>query len=461
MIGNFLSGILAFTNWVWGWPMLIWLIGGGVVLSVKLGFIQFRKLPFILKHTIGKSMGEKGKDGKFSGWQAVTGALASTLGAGSIVGAALAIGYGGPGGVFWMWVTGLIACVIKYSEVVVAMKYRIRVNGAWKGGPQVYLPAATGMKWLGVLFAVICIITKFFGSSAQVAAVVDTFSIFHISRTVITVTLTVIAGVIVMLGMGGLLAFTEKCVPIMSTLYFGAGILVILLNIQNLPGAVASIFRYAFTGRAAVGGFSGASLAMCIRWGLARGIYSNDAGNGATTIMHSVAEVNHPVQQGMWGVFEVFCSTLVICSVTCLAILCTGVWQQDIIPATYTITAFTQTLGVAGKVIVSISTLLFCFTTAVAGIMVGSEQIGSLVGSKAGTASKLLYMVLLVAGGMFGMKTMISYTDFFAFLMIATNTVGVYKCANDIVALTKEYFSDPEKWEAEKWPHWVELEKQD
>ncbi len=145
-----MNPIIAFTDWVWGVPMLIWLVGGGLFLTIRLGFLQFTKLPFILKHTIGKSFGKKGEGDRFSGWQAVTGALASTLGAGNIVGTAMAIGYGGPGGVFWLWVTGLVACAVKYSEVTLAMKYRhINEKGEWEGGPQYYLSEATGWKWIG------------------------------------------------------------------------------------------------------------------------------------------------------------------------------------------------------------------------------------------------------------------------------------------------------------------------
>lgn len=455
--------ILDFTNWVWGYPMLIWLVGGGIFLSFRLKFIQFTKLGFILKNTIGKAFSgrEKGSD-RISGFKAVTGALASTLGAGNIVGTALAIGYGGPGGVFWLWLTGFFACMVKYSEVVLSMKYRHRKKGLWYGGPQYYLSEATGWKWLGVAYAFFATITLFIAASAQIGAVVDTLEVIHIPRTAATVVLIAAAAVIVIGGLTRLLGFTEKIVPAMSVIYIVGGLAVIALNIQELPEAFLSIFRYAFTGRAAVGGFAGATAASCIRWGVARGIYSNDAGTGVTTITHAAADVNHPVQQGMWGVFEVFFDTIVVCSITCFAILTTGVWTTDAPTSVYTITAFQQSLGPAvGGFIVSVSLTLFCFTTAVAQTMFGCDQLVKLFGEKVRVAGRYAFLALMFVGGLVGIGALINYLDFFVAIYIALNMTGVYWCNGQIKALTEEYFANPKRWETERWQPYVEMEKDD
>ena len=318
-----LEAILTFTNWIWGIPMLILLVGGGCFLAVRLNMLPYRKLPFILTHTIGKSFTKiEGSDGQFSGWQAASGALASTLGAGNIVGTAMAIAFGGPGSVFWLWIAGLAACAVKYTEVTTAMLYReIDQKGNWVGGPQYYLGNATGWKWTGELYTILCLFALFFAASAQIGSGVDHLVALGANRTLSALILTLFCIAVVVGGMRNLLAVSEKIVPFMSILYVGGALLVILLNIENFPHAFYSIFRYAFTGKAAVGGFAGATLAACIRWGICRGVYSNDAGTGYTTMVHTVAAVNHPVQQGMWGVFEAFFDTLVVCNLTCFAIL--------------------------------------------------------------------------------------------------------------------------------------------
>ncbi|MCI6639366.1 MAG: amino acid carrier protein [Pygmaiobacter massiliensis] len=454
-----LDAIMAFTNWLWGIPMLIWIVGGGLFLSVRLGFLQFTKLGFILKNTIGKSFGKKGEDGKFSSWQAVTGALASTLGAGNIIGTAMAVGLGGPGAVFWLWMTGLLCCVVKYSETTMAMKYRrLNSKGQWEGGPQMYLSAGTGWKWISPLYAVICIVCLFLAASAQIGSGVDNLAALGAPRMVSTVVLTVLAALVVVGGMKSLLSVTEKVVPIMSVMYIVGALVVIVLNIANLPGALADIFRYAFTGRAAVGGFAGSTFALCVRWGVARGCYSNDSGTGVTTISHAVADVNHPIQQSIWAVFEVFFDTIIVCTLTCLVVLTTGVWQTGIDPSVMTMTGFQNTIGSVGGILVTVAVVLFTFTTACAQIEFTVAQFVKLFGEKSSNVCRWIMLALLLVGGIVGISALIAYVDFFAGLYTLVNLLGVYWCNGQIVALTKEYFSDTKKWETEKWPTWAAME---
>ncbi len=457
-----LSAILAFTDWLWGIPMLIWIVGGGFVMSLFLGFPQFTKLGFILKNTIFKGFGKKAEDGKFSSWQAVTGALASTLGAGNIIGTAMAIAFGGPGGVFWLWLSGLVCAVVKYCETTMAMKYRrINSKGEWEGGPQIYLSEGTGWKWISPVYAVICIICLFLAASAQIGSGVDNLAGLGAPRTITTIIVTVLVGVVVIGGMKSLLSVTEKLVPIMSGLYMLGAIIVILMNITAVPGAIASIFACAFTGKAAVGGFAGAIVTQSIRWGVARGCYSNDAGTGVTTITHAVADVNHPIQQSMWAVFEVFFDTIVVCTLTCLVILTSGVWTAEgIAPSVMTATAFGNNLGTIGSLLVTVAVVLFTFTTACAQIEFTEKQFVRFFGDKGGAYCRWIMLVLILGGGMIGIDALIGYVDFFAGVYTLVNMLGVYWCYKQIVELHKEYFSDTKRWETEKWAKWVALEKE-
>lgn len=456
-----LDAIMAFTDWLWGLPMLVVIVGGGFWMSARLGFPQFTRLGFILKNTIGKSFGEKGEEGKFSGWQAVTGALASTLGAGNIVGTAMAIAFGGPGGVFWLWLSGLFCCAVKFSEVTMGMKYRkLDEKGRWEGGPQIYLSEGTGWKWISPLYAVIAIICLFLAASAQIGSGVDNVVSLGAPRIPTTIILTVLAAVVVVGGMKSLLSVTEKLVPFMSIAYMIGAVIVLILNIQNVPGAFLSIFRYAFTGHAAVGGFAGAAVNMSIRWGVARGCYSNDSGTGVTTIVHAVADVNHPIQQSMWAVFEVFFDTIIVCSLTCMVVLSTNTWQLDVPASSMTATAFQNTIGLAGGLLVTVALVLFTFTTACAQIEFAASQFAKLFGEKNTGICRWIMLGLLLVGGIVGIGALIAYVDFFAGLYTLINLLGVYWCGSQIVALSKEYFSDTRKWETEKWPQWKAMEEE-
>ncbi len=458
----FLNGILAFTNWVWGIPMLILLAGGGIFLAFRLRFIVFIRLPFILKNTIGKSFGKenKKKKGKFSGWQAATGALASCLGSGNIVGTAMAIAFGGPGGVFWLWVAGLVSCAIKFAEVTMCMIHRhLDSRGNWEGGPSYYLSEATGRKWMGTVYAIACLFALFLAASAQIGSGVDNLVAMGAPRMVSTIILTLLCVAVVVSGMNSLMTYREKIVPIMSVLYVVGALVVILVNIDQLPGAFYSIFRYAFTGHAAVGGFAGAGVAACIRWGICRGVYSSDAGTGYTTMSHAVAEVNHPVQQGMWGVFEAFFDTIIVCSLTCFTILCTGVWQEEgVSSSAMTMTAFGSVLGTGGSLLVTVCLLLFTFTTACAQIQFACISLVKLVGEKGRIYGRWVLLAMVFVGGIVGIEALINYVDFGTFLMTVINMVGILICSGQVVKVTREYFDDPKKWETKKWPKWEQME---
>ena len=373
-----LDGIMAFTDWLWGLPMLIVIVGGGFWMSVRLGFPQFTRLGFILKNTIGKSFGEKGEEGKFSGWQAVTGALASTLGAGNIVGTAMAIAFGGPGGVFWLWLSGLFCCAVKFSEVTMGMKYRkLDEKGRWEGGPQIYLSEGTGWKWISPLYAVI----------------------------------------------------------------------VLILNIQNVPAAFLSIFRYAFTGHAAVGGFAGAAVNMSIRWGVARGCYSNDSGTGVTTIVHAVADVNHPIQQSMWAVFEVFFDTIIICTMTGLIIVITGAWDPSLglEGVNITMEAFRRGFSILpigsgfAPYFLTISLAFFAFTTILGWAYYSEKCLQYLIGKsrKKKLTYRWIYVLAVFIGPYLTVSAVWTSADIFIGLMAFPNLVALILLSGVVARETK------------------------
>lgn len=447
-----LAAILSFTNWLWGLPMLILLVGGGLLFTVLLGGFQFFKLPFILKNTIGKAFSKKNEHGKISGFQALTTALATTLGTGNIVGVALAIAYGGPGAVFWMWVVGLVASIIKYSEVTIAMKYREKnEKGDWVGGPMTYLSKGTGIKWLGPLFAIVAIPQLAVASSVQASSLGDTVAALGIPKLVSTLFIVAVVVIVVYGGVTRIVSVTEKMIPFMSIMYMLGGLIIIGLNASALPGVFASIFAGAFTGSAATGGFAGATLAMAVRWGVSRGIYSNDSGNGLTSIAHCNAHVNHPVQQGMWGVFEVFFDTLIVCTVTALVVLCSGVWQTMSADqgGSMTVTAFQQNLGTIGSLIVSVALFLFALSTVIVFVYYGEKMADALWGQLAAKITRLVYCAMLFIGSVVSLGVLIQLLDFGNAIIITINMIGLMIMFKDVKALTKEYFSNPAKYDQE------------
>ncbi len=464
-ISTILDYIMAFVNWVWGIPMLILLAGGGIYLLIRLHGVTLTKLPFILKNTIGKAFGKNNGsgDGKHSGWQAATGALASCLGTGNIVGTALAVAYGGPGAVFWLWVAGFVACTIKFCEVTMCMLHR-HINkdtGEWEGGPGYYLSEATGKQWPGFLYGIFCLLAMLVCASVQIGSGVDNLEAFGAPRIPSTIILTVLCAVVVIGGMNSLLKVTEKVVPTMSILFIVGALVVIFANITKIPGIFATIFASAFTGHAAVGGFAGCTIMGCIRWGLARGVFSSDAGAGYTTMSHAVADTNHPVKQGMWGVFEGFFDTIIVCTLTCLTILCTGVWQWDgLSSSAMTMTAFGTVLGRVGSLLVVVCLLLFTFSTACAQVEFACVSLVRLVGEKGRAIGRWIILALILVGGFLGVDALIGYVDLSIFLITIVNTPIILLCCKQVVNASNEYFSNPTKWDTEKWPKWEKMEEE-
>ena len=351
---------------VWGWPMLILLVGTGIVLTFRLKFIQIREFVYIIKSTLFK-MFSKSSDGhgEVTAFQAVATALAATVGTGNIAGVALAIAIGGPGAIFWMWLSAFFGMATKFSEVVLAIVYREKnKDGSISGGPMYYIKNGIKMPWLAKLFAMFGMLatlgTGNMTQSNAVASVLD--QTFGINKLFVGCVLAILAGIVIIGGIKRIGVVTEKLVPFMAAFYIIGAIVIIAKNIGAVPGAFALIFGSAFSTQAMTGGFAGASVKLMMKMGISRGVFTNEAGLGTAPIAHAAATTDHPVRQGMWGIFEVLMDTLIICTMTALVIIVTGQWNSGLQGAVLTTTAF-ETGFKGGSFVVAFGLTFFAFST--------------------------------------------------------------------------------------------------
>jgi AGCS family alanine or glycine:cation symporter len=445
-----IDALLTFSDWLWGIPMLVILVGGSLFLTIRLGFVQFRHFGFAMKETFGKIFHKQEGEGTVSPFQAATAALASTIGASNIVGVPVAIAFGGPGAVFWMWVVALIGCAAKISEIVLGIRYRsLNETGEYVGGPMYYLRGIKGGlgKALSVIFAFFLMIELIPSIAAQSLSAVQTASTLNIPPIVIAVLLVLPVALFVFGGIKTLGSFTEKLVPFMALTYLVGGIAVIISNIGNLPGAVADIFRYAFTPAAAVGGFGGAAVAQAIRWGTARGVYSNEAGMGTAPIAHSGAITDHPMRQAMWGVFEIVVDTLIVCTVTALVVLTSGLYQ--VLPsseaASIPARAFQALLGDGvGGVIVTASIFLFVLSTITVIAWYGKTQAEFLFGRTFGNIMVVVYIGAIVAGAYIELGVIYRFLDLLLATIIIPNMIGLILLSGEVKTLKDEFFGNPD-----------------
>lgn len=390
----FLSKLSGF---LWSGPLLVAFLLVGGYYSVRTGFFQIFHLPLWWKTTVGSLLKKKKRDGKgISQLQAMSAALASIIGTGSIAGVATAIFYGGPGAVFWMWVSAVLGMMTGCAEKTLAVRYREKdANGQWQGGPMEYMKKGLRLPKLAVIFALFGTAEALAGSNlAQANSIATTLSAaVGADRRVVGVVLAVIVSVVLVGGIKRVGRFSELLVPLMALLFMGGGLVVIIANRRAIPAAFAQIISYAFAPKAVVGGYS---MGMALRYGVARGVFTSEAGLGMSAIVHACADVEEPAEQGMWGIFEVFFSTIVICTVTALVILTSGVYvpeqamsmiESGVIPesmlgAPLVSACFESVLGKAGEWIVTISLLLFAFTSLLGGGYCGRRGLETLTGSK-------------------------------------------------------------------------------
>ncbi len=434
------------SDWLWGPPLIILLTGTGLYFTILLKCFQFRYPLYIFKQTIG-SVGKKPKgEGTVTPLQALTSALSSTIGAANIVGVPAAIMFGGPGAVFWMWFIALFAMAIKFSESVLAVHYREKnEQGEFVGGPMYYITKGLRMKWLGVFFSVALIVELIPSIMVQGNSVsVSLAETFSFNKIYAGIGIAFLIGLVVIGGVKRIGKVTEFIVPIMAGAYIGAGLLIFLTNLSAVPAFFSLIFSNAFTSTSAVGGFAGAALAETVRWGFARGLYSNEAGMGTAPIAHAAAMTDHPVRQGFWSVIGIVIDTLIVCTTTAFIVITSGVWtggnaSND--PAALTTDAFQHYYGSGGGYFVSISLVFFVISTIMVVIFYGVKQAEFLFGRLAGHVIKIVYLAAIIIGAAGGAKAIWGFLDLALVFIVVPNVIALLLLSRKVKALYTEFFT--------------------
>ena len=450
----------AVNSFIWGIPAMVCIIGVGLLLSVRTGFLQIRKFPYAIRTTIGRIFRRKdASDGAMTPFQAVCTALAATVGTGNIAGVAGAIAIGGPGAVFWMWCSALLGMCTKFAEVTLAVHFRERnKNGELVGGPMYYIKNGLGSRWqfLAVLYSLFGVLTVFgTGNATQVNTIVTAIDSALLATgsglNGILPTLNLIVGVVVammvaMVLLGGVKrigSVTEKLVPFMALFYIVLALGVVALNYRRFPAVLASIVGGAFDPRAVTGGAIG-SVFLSMQKGVSRGIFSNEAGLGTGSIAHDCADTHKPVKQGMFGIFEVFADTIVICTLTAMVILCSGVpvGYGSAAGAELTISGFTATYGGWSSVFTAVALCCFAFSTIIGWGLYGSRCIEFLFHTdKVVGPFLVVYSFVSILGATVDLGLLWSIADTFNGLMSIPNLIALLLLSGTVVKLTKEFFA--------------------
>ena len=450
-------------NFIWGVPAMICIIGVGLLLSVRTKFLQIRKFPYAMKQTIGKIFDKKdASDGAMTPFQAVCTALAGTVGTGNIAGVAGAIAIGGPGAVFWMWISALLGMCTKFSEVTLAVHFREKnAVGDWVGGPMYYIK--NGLKkhwhWLAFLFALFGVLTVFgTGNATQVNTITTaidsallSFNIIPESSTkVVNLVMGIIVAILVaMILLGGVKRIgrvTERLIPFMALLYIVLAFGVIILNIDRVPGVFHSIIDGAFHPASVTGGIVG-SFFLSMKKGVARGIFSNEAGLGTGSIAHACADTGEPVKLGMFGIFEVFTDTILICTLTAMVILCSGIpvgYGADA-GAELTISGFTATYGNWVSIFTAIALCCFAFSTIIGWGLYGSRCMEYLSSEKWVKPFMVVYALVAIVGATMDLGMLWSIAETFNGLMAIPNLIALFLLSGTVVKLVKDYFARQHK----------------
>lgn len=437
------------SGFVWGIPMLILLFGTGVIYTLVLGLPQVTKFIFTMKNTFLK-MFEKASEkheGDITPFQAVSTALAATVGTGNIAGVATAIASGGPGAIFWMWLSAFFGMATKMAEVTLSVAYReIDKNGFVTGGPMYYIKNGLGLPWLSTIFAFFGIFASFgIGNMTQSNSIsVAVSSTYGLNKLIIGIIIAVIAGIVVIGGIGRIAKFTEKLVPFMALLYILGAVVILIFNFKNIPSAFVEIFTTAFSPKAALGGAVGVTIKETIKLGVARGVFTNEAGLGSAPIAHAAAQTDHPVRQGIWGIFEVFTDTILICTLTALVIITTGQAYSGFTGAELTTRAFQVGFN-GGQHVVTIGLSLFAFSTILGWEYYGERCFQYIFGNKAIFIYRIFFIVLIAVGAVGGLQEIWVISDTLNGLMAIPNLIALILLIPVVKALTEDFFDNPER----------------
>lgn len=449
----------AVNNFVWGVPAMVCIIGVGLFLSLRTRFLQIRKFPYAIKTTLGRMFRKReASDGAMTPFQAVCTALAATVGTGNIAGVAGAIAIGGPGAVFWMWISALLGMCTKFSEVTLAVHFRERnARGDLVGGPMYYIKTGLSKywQWLAVAFSAFGVLTVFgTGNATQVNTITTAInsallnynvisdSAVNLSNIIMGITIAVLVGLVLLGGVKRIGSVAEKLVPFMAVFYIILALGVVLLNIENVPRVLYSIVYGAFNPSAVTGGVVGGFF-LSVQKGVSRGIFSNEAGLGTGSIAHACADTQKPVKQGFFGIFEVFTDTILICTLTALVILCSGVPVSygSAAGAELTILGFTSTYGNWVSIFTAVAMCCFAFSTIIGWGLYGARCIEFLFSSRVIKPFMVVYSLVAILGATVDLGLLWSIAETFNGLMSIPNLIALFLLSGTVVRLVKEYFS--------------------
>ena len=451
-VNSFLNGI------VMGWPGMILLVGTGVYYTIRCGGVQFKWFGYIMKNTIGKIFEKKeAGEGAVTPFQAVCTALAATVGTGNIAGVTGAIALGGPGAVFWMWISALFGMCTKFAEVTLAIHFRERNDkGDWVGGPMYYISKGLGKnwKWLGSLFALFGMLAAFgIGNMTQINSIVTSISgtinsftpiNVNTANLIIGIIVAIFCGIVLIGGLKRIGQVTEKLVPFMAVIYILSALIIFFAHIGNIGNVLRSIFVGAFTPSAVVGGAAGITISAAVKRGVGRGVFSNEAGLGSAPIAHAAADTDSAVRQGCFGVFEVFADTIVICTLTAFAVLMSGtpINFGQAAGADLTIAAFGTTFGRVGGIIISVGLTLFATSTILSWCLYGTRCAEFLFKTtKIIKPYQVIFCLVIILGAVTELSLVWDIADTLNGLMAIPNLVGLLGLSPIVIKLTREYFN--------------------
>lgn len=429
---------------VWGPFMLVLLVGTGVFLTIRLKGLQFRGLLHSLYLALIKRKEDDVTEGDITHFQALMTALSATVGTGNIAGVATAIYWGGPGALFWMWITGLFGMATKYAEAVLAVKYReVDENGTMSGGPMYYISKGLGWKWLGILFAIFAAVAAFgIGNMVQSNSVADAvLTSFHIEPWITGLVLAIATGLVILGGIKSIGRVTALLVPVMIVFYMLGALIVLVKNFSAIPETFSLVFKYAFTPTAATGGFIGTLLKDTVRWGVARGVFSNESGLGSAPIAAAAAQTKNPVSQALVSMTQTFIDTIVVCTFTGFVIISTGLWKSGETGAALTTLAFNHGLpGNSGGIIVAIGLILFAYSTMLGWSYYGEKSLEYLFGSKLIMPYRIIFCIIIFVGADIKLNLAWAIADVFNGLMAIPNLIALLALSGIIVRETNTYF---------------------
>ena len=438
--------IESFNDFLWGLLLIVGILGTGIYISLRLKGLQFRKLGFALRNTLGKAFAKiDGSDGDISPFSALATALAATVGTGNIVGVSLAIIMGGPGAIFWMWIAAIFGMATKFAEVTLALAYREKRGGSFVGGPMYYIENGLKNKKLAKSFALFASLAVFgIGNSTQSNAIAGVLrDNFGISTIVTGLILSVLAGIVIVGGLASISKVTERLVPFMSIFYILGSVWIIFLNRANLIPAIQSIFVTAFSPMSVAGGVAGISVREVISAGVARGVFTNEAGLGSSPMAHASATTDHPVRQGLWGMTEVFVDTMVICSLTALVILTTGVDRSVVVDVRTLVASAFSSASTIGGLILSLGISLFAFSTILGWAYYGELAISYLLGEGIKKYYRIAYVIFVFVGANMDLELAWTVANILNGLMALPNLYALLRLAPVLVRLEKDFFKDP------------------